>query len=77
MVEATARKLGLTGDEKEAVLRELIEGADLCLRGLSNSVTSAAQKAVDYDRTTELEARGGRLRLLSACETKDLVQARR
>jgi hypothetical protein len=75
-VEATARKFGLTQTEKETVLGELIEGADLSLWGLTNAVTAAAQRSESYDRGTELEAIGGRFFSLTRPEIRDIVSAK-
>ncbi len=75
IVELTARKFGLMQGEKEDVLRNLIEGADLSLWGLTNAVTATAQKAESYDRATELEAAGGRMFALPAAEIRELVRA--
>jgi hypothetical protein len=75
IVEVTARKFGLAQPEKEDVLRNLIEGADLSLWGLSNAITATAQAAPSYDRSTELEAIGGRFFTLPAAEVRELVRA--
>lgn len=75
ITEATARKFGLSGEEKDAVLRNLIEGADLSLWGLSNAITATAQTAESYDRATDLEAIGGRLFDLAGAEVAELVRA--
>jgi hypothetical protein len=74
-VEATARKLGLNQSEKEEVLRNLIEGADLSLWGLSNAITATAQRVASYDRATELEAIGGKFFELPPAEVKELARA--
>ncbi len=75
VVETTARKFALSQDEKEDVLRNLIEGADLSAWGLSNAVTATAATVANYDRATELEAIGGRLLCLPAGELKELARA--
>ncbi|HEY3411908.1 MAG TPA: DUF932 domain-containing protein [Armatimonadota bacterium] len=74
-VEATARRFGLIQHEKDAVLRNLIEGADLSMWGLSNAVTAAASTLKDYDRATELEAIGGRILSLTPSEARDILAA--
>lgn len=75
VVEAAARRFALSQSEKEDVLRNLIEGADLSLWGLTNAVTAAAHTAASYDRSVELEALGGRMLALPAAEAKDLARA--
>ena len=75
IVEVTARKFGLAQPEKEDVLRNLIEGADLSLWGLTNAITATAQTAATYDRSTELEAIGGRFFALPPAEVQELVRA--
>lgn len=75
IVEVTARKFGLAQPEKEDVLKNLIEGADLSLWGLTNAITATAQTAPTYDRSTELEAIGGRFFALPPAEIRELVRA--
>jgi len=75
IVEVTARKFGLAQGEKEDVLRNLIEGADLSLWGLTNAITATAQASPTYDRGSELEAIGGRFFALPAAEVRELVRA--
>lgn len=75
IVEVTARKFGLNMVEKDETLRNLIEGGDLSLWGLTNAVTATAQKAESYDRASELEAAGGRMFALPAAEIRELVRA--
>ncbi len=75
VVEVTARRFGLADDERTAVLKNLIEGADLSLWGLSNAITATAAHVPSYDRATELEAIGGRLFSLPKGEVKELVRA--
>ena len=73
-VDSVARRFGLVRHEKDAVLRNLIEGAAPSLWGLSNAVTAAAALP-DYDRATELEAVGGRLLELTAAEAREILAA--
>jgi hypothetical protein len=75
VVELTAKRFGLREGEKEDVLRNFIEGADLSLWGLTNAVTAAAHRADSYDRSVELEAIGGRMLALPASEMKELAWA--
>lgn len=74
-VEATARKFGLSQSEKDSVVRNLIEGADLSLWGLSNAITQTAQLVNSYDRATDLEAIGGKFFTLPAHELKEIASA--
>lgn len=60
-VEALGPTLGLTGGERQSVLRHLIEGGDLSRYGMMNAVTRSAEDVASYDRATELEAAGFRL----------------
>ena len=76
VVDVTARKFCLHEDERASVLRNLIEGADLSLWGLSNAITATAQTVGSYDRATELESIGGRCFALSGSEIKEIVTAR-
>lgn len=73
VVEATARKLDLTQPEKSSVLTHLLQGGSLDAWGLANAVTRAAQDVDDYDRSTQLEALGGRVVELSPAEWRTLA----
>ena len=75
IVEVTARKFGLSEGEKDDVLKNLIEGADISLWGLTNAITATAQTADTYDRATDLEAIGGRFFSLPAADIKEIVRA--
>ena len=75
IMEVTARKFGLNVIEKDETLKNLIEGGDLSLWGLSNAITATAQTAVSYDRATELEVAGGRFFTLPAAEVREIVRA--
>jgi hypothetical protein len=75
IVETTARKFGLQQSEKDEVFKNLIEGADLSLWGLSNAITATAQNVDSYDRATELEAIGGRFFTLPKSELQELARA--
>ena len=79
VVEVIATQHGLVEAERGAVLRNLIEGADLSRWGVANAVTRAAQDATSYDRATELEQLGGALltRPLPAAEDVRQVTPRR
>lgn len=70
VVDATARRIGLTQDEGKSVLRHLIEGGDLSQWGLANAVTRYAEDAPSYDRATEVEALGAKVIDLSPRDWK-------
>lgn len=65
VVEVTGKLFSFDEQEKDGVLRNLINGGDLSLYGLANATTLLAQMVDDYDRATELEAAGGRILELS------------
>lgn len=75
IVELTAKRLTLNGEEQKSVLRHLIEGSMLTGLGLYNAVTRTAQDAGDYDRATDLERMGGRLIELPKTEWRELAKA--
>lgn len=74
-VERLAVKYLLPEQEKTGVLRALIAEGDLTGFGLVNAVTGFAQEVPDYDRSTELEAIGGKLIEQSAKEWAELAEA--
>jgi hypothetical protein len=76
VVEVTARRFGLSQIERDEVLKQLIEGADLSYWGLSNALTATAQSVPSFDRATEIEAIGGRMLALPKGEVKEIVTAR-
>ena len=61
--------------EKAGVLRALIKDGDLTGFGLVNAVTGYAQEVDQYDRSTELEAIGGRMLDQAAKEWTELAEA--
>jgi hypothetical protein len=60
-VENLGARYLLNEQERTGVLRHLVEGGDLSGYGLINAVTAFAQDVEDYDRSTEMEALGGKL----------------
>jgi len=58
IVEVTAQRLGLNGDESDTVMRHLFAGGDSTLYGLMNAVTRTAEDSTSYDRAVELERLG-------------------
>lgn len=60
VVERVGKRFNLLEGERKGVLATLIEGGDLTRYGLHSAVTRFSQdKAVSYDRATELERIGG------------------
>ncbi len=74
-IEELGRSMGLNEGEKGGVLRHLIEGGDLTKWGMLNAVTRAAQDVESYDRSTDLEAVGGRILDLNNSEWRELAMA--
>lgn len=74
-VEVLARKVEATEEERGGILRALIEGGDLTAWGLLNAVTAQAHNAVQYDRSVEFEAMGGKLLDLPAKEWREILVA--
>ncbi|MEP6756103.1 MAG: DUF932 domain-containing protein [Chthonomonadales bacterium] len=75
VVDNSAKRFGLIQSEKEDVLRNLIEGADLTAWGLTNAITQTAQGVKSYDRATELEAIGGKFFTMPSSELREIVTA--
>jgi hypothetical protein len=73
VVEVTAKKFGLAKLEQDTVLKNLIEGADLTLWGLTNAVTATAHESDSYDRATELEEIGGRMFSIPVTDLREIV----
>jgi hypothetical protein len=74
-VDVLATRYLLNDTERSGVLRSLIAEADLSGYGLVNAVTAYAQEVDDYDRSTELEAIGGKLLDQNRTEWETLAQA--
>jgi hypothetical protein len=74
-VEVLATKYLLNEEERNGVLRHLINGGDLSAYGLVNAVTHFSQEVADYDRATEFEVMGGKLIDLPAREWNELALA--
>jgi len=60
-VKNVTERFRLNGDERDAMFNHLVEGGDLSLWGLVNSITRAAQDVESYDRSVELQAIGGNI----------------
>lgn len=66
--EQLQQRFGLTDVEREAVLRNLVEGGDLSQWGLLNAVTATAKEVADFDRQADLEALGWDIAQLPASD---------
>jgi hypothetical protein len=76
VVEVTAKRFGLTENERGSILRNLIEGHDLSRYGLLNAITASAQdEKLDYERATDLERFGGEIIELAQTDWKALATA--
>lgn len=75
-VEQLGKTVGFTQDEGSDIMRFLIEGGDLSQYGLAQAVTRYAhEESVSYDRSTELEAIGGKVIELPARSWKQVAEA--
>ena len=74
-VEKLAVRYLLADHERAGVLRSLISEGDLTGFGLVNAITGYAQEVGEYDRSTELEAIGGKMLEQSAKEWTELAEA--
>jgi hypothetical protein len=74
-VTNVTERFRLTQDERSSVESHFIEGGDLSLWGLVNSITRAAQDVPSYDRSVELQAVGGNLLALPKHELGALLTA--
>jgi len=75
-VEVVGTKFLLNEEERNGVLRHLIQGGDPTGYGLVNAVTHYSQEITRYDRATDFEALGGKLINLSAREWKEISEAK-
>lgn len=75
-VEVLGQRHGLNQAEQSSVLRNLIQGSDLSVWGLSNAITATAGQAETYDRSSDLEALGGAILALPKSDMQALVAAR-
>ena len=58
VVENVGKKIYLNESETRGVMDQLITGGDISQFGLANAVTRHSQDIEDYDRASELEAKG-------------------
>ena len=75
VVELAARNFGLRKSEQDDMLKYLIEGGDLSLYGLMNSVTRLSQDVESYDRATELESIGWQMATMDPAQWKAINNA--
>lgn len=57
-IEVLSERFAFNEAEKQAVLKNLIDGGDLSRWGFANAVTAAARVSDDYERETELQRLG-------------------
>jgi len=70
------REVGFTQNEGSTIMQHLIRGGDLSQYGLANAVTRYAQDdEVSYDRSTELEAIGGKIVDLNGRKLERILEA--
>jgi hypothetical protein len=69
------QRFSLTEEERDSVLRNLVEAGDLSQWGLLNAVTAAAKEADDFDRQADLEALGWDVASMTAREFEKLAVA--
>lgn len=75
VVELTAKKFAMNGDEQKSVLRHLIQGHDLSQLGLFNAITRTAEDLESYDRASAFERFGGKVVELAPQEWRTLAEA--
>jgi hypothetical protein len=77
VVEVTAKRFGLSDEERGGVLHALISGGELSQYGLVNALTAYSQAdSLSYERATELERTGGAVLELPPSEWQALVDVR-
>lgn len=74
-VDLAGERLGFTKGEGKSILKHLIEGGDLSRYGLFNAVTRSAEDIDNYDRSSEVEALGGRVIELPRGEWEQIARA--
>ena len=75
VIKNVTERFRLTGTEGQAMAGHFIEGGDLSLWGLVNSITRAAQDVESYDRSVELQAIGGNVLALPKAELNAILAA--
>lgn len=76
-MEELGKRMGVTEDEGENILRHLIEGSDLSCYGALNAFTRAAQDHTSYDRSMEMESMGGRILAMAGTREWEAVASAR
>jgi len=61
VIDITTSRFGLGKDERNSVLKNLINGGDLSRWGLANAVTRVGHTTESYDRCVDLERFGGKI----------------
>jgi hypothetical protein len=70
------KEVGFNQTESSSIMQHLITGGDLSQYGLANAVTRYAQDdEVSYDRSTELEAIGGKVIELTGRKLERILEA--
>lgn len=75
VVELASTRFGVNEEEKAAVLRRMIEGADMSRYGLFNAFTRTAEDLPSYDRASEFERFGGQIIEMERNEWQVLAKA--
>ena len=76
-VEVLGTTFGLNEEEKGGVLENLIRDRDYSQWGALNAVTQLANTQASYERSTELEAIGGRILTLPRNQWQRIAQAKK
>jgi len=74
-VELVANRYGLTNDERDNVLNQLIGSGEPTRFGLQAAITRMAQDVPSYDRSSDLERLGGTIIELPKTEWEQLAVA--
>mgnify|MGYP003627986229 FL=1 len=74
-MEVLSHSLGLSVEENQSCLVNLIQDGDFSRWGVCNAVTKIANTTEDYDRASELENLGGKVIDLPSSEWKRIAQA--
>jgi hypothetical protein len=74
-MEVLSQSIGLTVEENQACLMNLMEDGDYSKWGVCNAVTKIANTTENYDRASELEMLGGKVIDLSAREWSTIAEA--
>jgi len=75
-VKVLANRFDMSEDEKNGIIQSLMRGSQMTGFGLLNAVTDHSKYVGDYDRSTELEAVGGKMLRMSDAEWRSVLQAK-